>query len=340
MKILYIGENKGTSKHRADALVRLGYSVDVLNLDLLISKSKIIYRWQWLTGGLFIENYIRKKITESLRGKYYDLIIVNQGETISCHLIESLRNFAKRIINYVNDDPFGNRDENRWKYFKNAVPYYDLLVVVRACNVSEAYALGAKKVIRVFMSADEVAHAPQKLSAEDIEKWTSDVLFVGTWMPERGPFMAKLIEAGIPLSIYGGRWNKAKEWNLIQKNWKGNGLYGDDYVKAIQAAKVCLGLLSKGNRDLHTQRSMEIPYIGGLLCAERTPEHLKLYKENEEAVFWDDVEECIERCSIYLSNPDLNKKIKKNAKLASQRNNNLNESVLKTILEAAFENQL
>src|SRR3984893_15402741 len=99
-------------------------------------------------------------------------------------------------------------------------------------------------------------------------------------MPERGPFLARLIELGIPLTIRGNRWNKAKEWPLLENFWQGPGVYNDeDYAKAIQCAKVSLGLLSKGNRDQHTTRSMEIPSLQGLLCAERTREHESLYRE-------------------------------------------------------------
>lgn len=62
--------------------------------------------------------------------------------------------------------------------YLQAVPYYDLLVVVRESNVSEAYSLGAKKVNRVFMSADEVAHRPRLLTNEDYIQWANDVLFI------------------------------------------------------------------------------------------------------------------------------------------------------------------
>ena len=44
-----------------------------------------------------------------------------------------------------------------------------------------------------------------------------------------------------------------------------------------QKPPLCLGLLSKGNRDLQTTRSLENPYAGGPLCAQRTSERLALY---------------------------------------------------------------
>ena len=180
---------------------------------------------------------------------------------------------SNAVVNYNVDDPFGRRDGRRWRLYLRSVPCYDLVVVVREVNVAEAYARGARGVLRLYRSADEEAHAPRPLTAVDRAKWTDGVIFVGTWMPERGPLLASLLEAGVPLSIHGDGWRKAAEWPVLQPSWRGPALYGEDYVKAIRHARVCLGLLSKGNRDLHTQRSMEIPFAGGLLCAERTSEH-------------------------------------------------------------------
>jgi hypothetical protein len=120
------------------------------------------------------------------------------------------------------------------------------------------------------MSADEVAHAPRHLTPEEQRQWHSSVLFAGTWMPERGPFLARLVQLGVPLSIFGDRWHKAREWEQLHHYWRGPGIYNEeDYARAVQCADVCLGLLSKGNRDLSTTRSFEIPHLGGVLCAER-----------------------------------------------------------------------
>ena len=88
----------------------------------------------------------------------------------------------------------------------------------------------------------------------------------------------------------------------LKPYFKGQTLKGKDYISAIQGSKICLGLLSKGNRDLHTTRTFEIPFIGSLLCAERTSEHLELFDENLEAVFWNSAEECAEKCKELLKN--------------------------------------
>lgn len=334
MNVLYLGQNDRPSKYLADALVRLGHNVKLIIPQFFLPRNRLLVKWQWETGGLFLETYVRKQLISSLGEDKFDFILVHGGALVGPALVKNLKKFSPIVVNYNYDDPFSNRDRNLWRLYLKAVPYYDLLVVVRENNISEAYSLGAKKVLRVFRSADEIAHCPRSLTEEDHIKWKTDVLFVGTWMPERGPFMAALLIAGLPLSIYGNGWQKAKEWPTLKGAWKGKAIYGDDYAKAIQTAKISLGLLSKGNRDLHTTRSMEIPFFGGLLCGERTTEHLKLYQEGEEAVFWSDITECISICKMLLTNEERRKKIATKGRIRCIQNNNFNEALILEVISS------
>jgi hypothetical protein len=209
-------------------------------------------------------------------------------------------------------------------------------VFVRLENVLEAKLLGARRILRVFMSADEVSHAPRPLSIEDHRVWDSEVLFLGTWFPERGPLLLDLIRRDVPVTIRGTRWNKAPEWPDLEPHWRGSNLRGDEYAKAIQCAKVNLGLVSKGNRDQHTTRSMEIPALGALLCAERTVEHVALYKEGEEAMFWADANECARVCQTALNNESLRVNIASAGRRRLSINGHYNERVMQTILDHAF----
>jgi hypothetical protein len=246
--------------------------------------------------------------------------------------VRELRRRCGTVVNYNVDDPFGPRDGRRWRLYLQSVPLYDLVVVVREVNVEEARARGARRVLRVFRSADEEAHAPRALEAADRARWEREVLFVGTWMPERGGLAAELVGRGVPLSIYGDGWSRAREWNVIRACWRGPAIYGDDYVKAIRGAKACLGLLSKGNRDLHTQRTMEIPFAGGLLCAERTSEHRALYREGEEAVFWSDASECADRCRALIADARRRDDIAARGRARCVSNGHLNERVMERVL--------
>lgn len=106
---------------------------------------------------------------------------------------------------------------------------------------------------------------------------------------------------------------------------------------AIQCARVNLGLLSHENRDLHTTRSLEIPALGGLLCAERTHEHLALYEEGVEALFWNDAEECAATCFHALADEPRRARIAKAGRERYQRDNHRNEAVMQSLLDAVEE---
>jgi hypothetical protein len=273
-----------------------------------------------------------------VKSLHFDLIWVDSGGLVPRGLLEDLKQVAPRIINLNVDDPFGSRDLNAWMQYRSAVSAYDLVVVVRDENIEEAKALKAKRVLRVYRAADEVAHAHRELTREEKEEWGSEVLFVGTGFPERGAFFRDLIQHGVPLSIYGNKWSELKEWKTLKRYWKGPGLEDAySYSTAILAAKVSLGLLSKGNRDLHTTRSLEIPSLGGVFCAERTSEHLNLYREDEEAVFWSSAEECAAKCKALLKDDEWRRAVAARGHTRYLKNGWTNMKVAEIILHAAFE---
>lgn len=339
LNILYLGSLSGTCLDRAHAYRRMGHQVTHIDLRKLLPSGKWIDRITWRIGGNLFTPILLPKLVDMLEGRLFDLCHVDNGEWTSDSMVRFLRKYCRKIINYNIDDPTGGRDFRRFHAYCLALPEYDLAAVVREENIKEAYALGARRVIRVWRSADEVSHAPRFLDDGIKNKWSSNVLFLGTWMPERGPFLSKLLDLGVPLTIQGENWRKAPEWPKLRASWRGGAISGDDYAYAIQCAKVNLGLLSKGNRDLHTTRSLEIPALGGLLCAERTSEHLAMYEEGREAIFWSDPEECARSCKMLLEDEATRRLIAIEGKKRFIKNKNGNQDVLQHILETLFEGE-
>jgi spore maturation protein CgeB len=335
LTILFLGVDGGNAVKRAHALRRLGHEVMSIDPYSLFPWRNFVGRLIYYAGAGLIESYFMRQLAPIIRKCRFDVTFVDNGELVGGKVLKLVREVSPLIINYNNDDPFGSRDKKKWRLYLEAVPHYDLLAVVRQVNVAEAYAMGARKVLQVFMAVDEL-DGPREITAHDRLRLSHDVLFIGTWMPERGPFLQKLVAAGVPLAIYGNSWQKAPEWPALQSVWQGPAIYGDDYIKALQLAKISLGLLSKGNRDLHTTRTFEIPYCGGLLCSERTSEHLQLYQEDVEAVYWNDVNECIEKCQKLLNDDKMRAGIAEKGRLRCLRNGIFNENNLKNMLEAAF----
>lgn len=321
------------------AMIRLGHEVRAVDPNQCLSKNRPWPRFRKETGGYFAERPVRRWVLGELGDDRFDLAWVDGGHYVGGALVAGLKaRHCGLVVNYNVDDPFGPRDGRMWRIYKKALPQYDLVAVVRKENVAEAYALGARRVLHVLRSADEVAHAPRRLDDPAIARAASEVLFLGTYFPERGPFLVELLRLGVPLSIRGSHWQRAPEWPVLKRAWIGSETTNDeDYAASIQGAKVCLGLLSKGNRDLHTTRSMEIPMLGGLLCAERTEEHEQLYRDWEEAVFWSSPEECAEVCRRLLSDDARRRAIARAGRERCLRNGTQNETILRRVLDEALK---
>lgn len=337
LRIAYIGPEHGTSLQRARALQRLGHSVTVIDPWAWLGKSRWAGRWLYHAGGIGAGAIIGRRLLAAVAASRPQMVWVNQGEFLGPGIVRKLRSFGAPVVSYANDNPFSGRDGLRFHSYQKALPYYDFVVVTFGENVEQTVASGAKRVARVWLTADEEAHTAAGTSVALLERYRSDVAFVGTWMPERGPLMVELLRQNLPLSIWGDGWQKAPEWPQLAPCWRGGGLYDQDYVAAIASAKICLGLLSKGNRNLHTSRSVEIPAMGGLLCAERTSEHLALYEDGREAVFWDNAAECATLCQRLLADEALRRDIARRGRERALRNNLFNEPLMAWIVEASFQ---
>lgn len=339
MNILFLGaENPSqTSRHRADALRRLGHVVSHLDPSAAFA-SRLrgnAARFHYHTGYVFLRDAVVNwlKSTSAATPKY-DVCFVDGGEMLGSGAIDYLKTRCQKLILFNHDDPTGPRDWRRFRSLRSAIPHYDLCAVVRPFNVPEFHSLGAQKVIHVLRSYDELAHCPPLDNVSVPLDFRSEVTFIGGNIRRegRGEFLAELIKRGLNMSIWGDEWDRSRSWNVLAPHWRGNSLSGAAYVNAMRGAKICLGLLSKRNRDEHTTRSMEIPFSGGLLCAQRTTEHKALYEEGREAVFWSDADECISVCRSLLADEASRTQIKYAGMLRVRQNRVGNEDLCKKLL--------
>lgn len=292
-----------------EAMRRLGNEVNILNPQCLLKPQS---SWRsaihYLTGYRFLQSELLQALQSCsmLQRLQPDLVYVLGGELLGPEVVLWLKHkFSIPILLLNNDDPTGTRDWRRFFSLRAALPFYDLCVCVREINMLEWLAVGVKRVFRVWMFFDEVVHLPSNLM-DDVVRLESDcLLFIGTHITgeHRDNFLLKLKQAGLPIQIIGARWQRSPHWSELRQCHKGNAFWGTAYASALAKASICLGFLSHGNRDLHTQRSVEAPFAGGLFCAERTSEHQLLYEEGYEAIFWESAEECILVCRDLLNDP-------------------------------------
>jgi len=303
--ILYFGDDSigSTSSHRAAAIRRLGHRVTAVNPRGLLPHSCRLLSWyHYRTAYLALQHHLQHELARVLSELRIQpsVIWVNSGEFFGPSILRWLRTkLYCPVILYCNDDPTGPRDWNRFRSLRSSLPFYDLCICLRQVNELEWLALGAKRVLRVWMSYDEDVH----VAAKEPAKLDLELGFIGTNIPaeNRDKFLVHLLKAGIPLSIFGGNWNRSKHWNRLRSHCRDRSLVNESYSAQLAKIALCLGLLSHRNRDLHTRRTIEVPAVGGVLLAERSSEHRLLFEEGVEALYWKNATDCAELARHMLS---------------------------------------
>jgi glycosyltransferase involved in cell wall biosynthesis len=338
MRVLFIGSNGGQPKGMKLSIERRGHEVTVVDPYPVITHNYHLHRWSFHTGALFIDRCVHdevRRLVEPLGP--FDVAFVDNGDIINARTVRYLRAKAVRVVLFNRDNPFLQRDGMRWRALWKALPFYDLYVTPRETTAKAAAERGARRVLQVNFFADELLHQPREPAPEQRARFGSPVSFVGTWFPERGAFMQTLLDRGVPLRIIGHKWDRAKNWEQLRPHTVMGYLSPYDYCDAVLSSQIAIAMLSKGNHDVATSRSMEIPAMGKVLCGERTAEHQRLYHEGEEAVFWSSAEECADQCLELLRDPARIAAISAAGRRAAERNGNWSEPMMQRILDAALE---
>ena len=322
MRVLYIAEirrhdlSKNNSFFEYLALKKIFKNVDLLSCTSFFIFPKIsrmiFHRISPKIFEYFLNYFILSKIKRN-----YDLIYVNNTSAayIGKKLIINLKKKTRKIVVFINDNPFTKRDNNRWKLYLDAANLYDLTATYHASRVRLGKKFGIKNIILVNPSYQKDVHIKKKITKNERKKLSSDIAVIATWFPERGIFFKKLIRRGLSIKIYGTRWDKDPNYSSIKSQIVLGHVDHPLYSKIIQSAKLSICLPSKGNLDGITRRSVEIPAIGTLLLAKRSREHKKIFKENIEALFFKNVSECYKKCIYILKNNKKRKKIAKNGNI-------------------------
>ena len=311
MKILYVGKliPGSTSLQRYQALIDIGYEVipiDTFPEHVSNKYKKIFNRINRRIFGPKDDAKANIAICDYLLVKNdFEILWIDKGMTINSSTLNlvKLYNPLLKIIGYSPDDMGSSHNQSR--RFISTLPCYDFYITTKSYGLNELKQLGAKKVLMIDNAYDENTHFPITTDTTFADLEYNAVGFIGTFEKERSQSIKFAANNGIKISIYGSGWNgfKIKNVNVASP------VIGHNYTKAINSFKINLCFLRKINRDLQTTRSIEIPACGGFMLAERSDEHLYLFKEGVEAEYFSSSEEMCDKINFYLNNPELRKKI-------------------------------
>ncbi len=312
--ILYLGEGPC---FRSDILKELGHNVFVFStfthvknpwirclrkLDIYISKlsNKTYSRF----SIFLINRYLARFLGTA---KAFDVIFINQAPWITPLALKSIKYHSphSKIVVFCNDDVTGKRDSRRFERLLSCIDYIDHWAVPRETNLVELLALGAISVEKVWMGFNSKIHFPtsqEALNSSELPSVEGKLLFIGTNISgeKRVSFLQSLITSKIPLLVLGQKW-PLKKLRIQYKNYFFNKLInGKQYSYCLSQSLGVLGLLSHGNRDLHTTRSFECMATLSCFIAESTSEHKLLYEDGHEALLWSSKDQCKIICHQFI----------------------------------------
>ncbi len=341
LRVLYVSdltpEYYGEYRHRALRRLPLGH-VAALDHFALAAIPGLAGKLQFrLQAGPGITR-LNRAVLQAAEREHANILLCDKVLGLRPATLRRLRQSGMITVDYVNDNPFGPRRDPGWRLFRKTIPEYDLHAVPRSSSVTDFRERGARDVMEIRFSYEPTVHYAPAASWSDAQR-DRNVSFIGTPYDDRGSFLARLWRAGLPLDISGSRphWQAALPVDAFAATFRVGELKGDAYREAIWRSRINLAFVTHSNRDQVAHKAFEITACGGFLLAERTPEHLACFREDEEAVFFSDFEECRAKIDRYLNDDSARSRIAAAGQRRACSSGYDNDSMLRRLLMKAAE---
>src|SRR5438270_3571492 len=303
MKILYAAglSPKESSLYRLWALERLGHRVVPFNTFDYLPRSPLVRKVAHrLSAGPSV-NHLNRDLLRIAEAEKPDLFWADKLLTLRPKTLDRLGAMGVASVSYMIDNPFGTRQDPGWRLYMKDIPHYDLHVVQRDSNTSDYKSRGGRDVIKIQTAYEPTIHFPPPAGWNDANR-DREVSFIGTPYDNRAEFLTRLWkEFDLPVTISGGLVWKRHLSQEAAAIYRGDGeLFRDEYREGIWKSKINLSFLTRANRDEFTHTRFEITACEGFLLAERSEGHLQRFVEDEEAVFFSTIEECVSKIRRHL----------------------------------------
>jgi spore maturation protein CgeB len=303
MKLLYQGAfwTGSTALQRLDGFRATGaVTVLALDTDARLGEGATLYqriRWRlgWPVDGLR-EN---ERLSALVAAERPDVVFIDSSKVLHRSTLRALRGLGVRTLAYYTPDDTMNPRNLKWP-LRLSFPEWDLFFTTKTFNLSELKAHGVRRPYLIGKAYDPTLHRPMSRDevGGDFEQF--DLVFAGSCERERMTSLNALCEAGFSVVVYGGELGKWRAKDLHPAMSLRPAAFGEAYVKAMHHGKIALCFLRKMNRDLITQRSMEITAMGRPMLAEKTVEHDAHFCDGAEYAGFRTDDELVSLAARYL----------------------------------------
>lgn len=320
-----------TALYRLEAFRRLGQQVHPFDLQPYAPSGRLT-RWlhyRYPVGPLIARvNRDLRRRTEELRP---DMVFFEKPLPFTRETMDAIHKTGAKIVFYVQDGPFGPRNDGCWRQFLKVFDMADLHCLLRKADVAR-YRDWELPFVETMFSFDPIMQFPPPSGFSESER-IRDVSYIGHPHEQRPQFLLSLArDHRLPVFVNGNRWNRALNVDELQWLTLGGFLAEEHYRSAIWQSKINLSFVTEDNEDDIAHKAVETAACAGFLLALRTAGHQAIFEEDREAVFFSSLEECADKARFYLSRPSLREAIAARGRERAVRGGYDNDTQLTRIL--------
>jgi hypothetical protein len=251
------------------------YQVSVLN--------KIKFR----LGISSIHKNINNELIRELERYSPNVLLVFKGMELYPETINAIQKTGIYTVNYNPDHPFifhgrGSGNKNVIK----SIPFYNLHI---------SYSLEIKEemedIYNVICDWLPFGFEPSNIAFSTENEEIKRLCFIGFADKQRTDIINQLINAEIPVDVYGPNWNNFLNPSQYLQIFPA--VYNDAFDKTAIKYRVQLNLFRPHNDNSHNMRSFEMTGIGCIMLAPDSKEHRLFFEDKKEVFLFNSSEELI-----------------------------------------------
>jgi len=292
------------TEYMESAIKALGHDLIIFDDRQHIIPGRMRQCIQWLDQ--FDIQHINRKIVSLTLETKPNIVIVTGGHRITGRTVKTLKHNGIVTVLWTIDPPLN------FQPIIDVAPFYDHIF----CQGTEAIELlnhaGIKGAHWLPVACDASQQRPVELSPKEIKHYGNDVVFVGSYYPNRAELFENL--TGFDFGIWGPGWEKLDRKSKVKGCIRGAHTLPSEWLKIYSASKIVLATHYQDPENRFPVYQASPKVYEALACksfvlVDKQRDVLSLFSDGVHLVSFDDSKDLKEKLKYYLKYSDKRKRI-------------------------------
>jgi spore maturation protein CgeB len=242
---------------------------------------------------------MNEKLIHLVEGEHYDLILIFKGEDLFPETIKKMKKSSNGLIaSWMADSPFS------FEYVEKSLRYYDYYFIWDSWYLGHLKRAGVRNPVHLPPYTIPEVFKRVALPESEMRRFGADLVFVGTWRPDRERVLKQLLH--FDLRIFGNGWI---ENSRLSSKYLNPEVSISEINKIYNASKIVINIHHEWGKNDANFRTFEALSSGAFLIDERKKDILSLFKEDEEIVLYEGIGELKTKIEYFLDHDEERRRI-------------------------------